>query len=70
MDANFFLEYVESVRSVMCDYCKSGLTSTEDDSGRPMGRVTLECRGCGYYTLNKGNVMGKIAEGRHPIKVV
>jgi len=34
-----------------------------------MGRIVLECKQCGYYTLNKGNVMRKIVEGRYPVKI-
>jgi hypothetical protein len=68
MEPAAFVEYLRDLKSVMCDYCGRGLTSVLDDNKKPMGRVTLECGPCSYYTLNKGDVMGRMAGTRHAAK--
>ncbi|MBI4894222.1 MAG: hypothetical protein HY833_00600 [Candidatus Aenigmarchaeota archaeon] len=68
MEPAAFAEYLRDLKSVMCDYCGRGLTSVPDDNKKPMGRVTLECGPCDYYTLNKGDVMGRASQRKYMTK--
>jgi len=68
MDPKSFSEYVGRVRSVTCDYCGGGLKSVTGDDGRPISILVLECGPCNYYTLNKGDVMGRAAGKKYAAK--